>query len=196
MNKRALIPIALLALAALTLSACGGGGSDEDKVVETIETAATTTDPSNCTKLQTQRFNEQNNQVQGEAATKVCEEQAEAGEEQAEGASVSHVAVKDDKATAEVEFEGGSLGSQTLEVALVQEDGDWKLDQVEGFARYDGKALGEEFEAEFKENPQGVNPEQAKCIAGKIAALSKPDAEELFFGGSSEPIIAIAESCT
>jgi hypothetical protein len=156
----------------------------------------TTTDPSNCTELLTQRFNEQNNQVQGEAATKTCEEQAEAGEEQAEGANVSHVSVKDDKATAKVEFEGGPLGSQTLEVALVQEDGDWKLDQVEGFARYDGKALGEEFEAEFKENPQSVSPEQAKCIAGKIAALSKPDAEELFFGGSSEPIVHLAESCT
>jgi hypothetical protein len=195
-NKRILVPLALLVLAALTLTACGGGGSDEDKIVETIETAATTTDPSNCTELQTQRFNEQNNQVQGQAATKACEEQAEAGEEQAEGANVSNVSVNDDKATAEVEFEGGSLGSQTLEVALVQEDGDWKLDQVEGFAKYDGKSLGEEFEAEFKENPEGVSAEQAKCIAGKIAALSKPDAEELFFGGSSEPIIQLAESCT
>lgn len=196
MNKRTLVPLALLVLAALTLTACGGGGSDEDKIVETIETAATTTDPSNCTELQTRRFNEQNNQMQGKAATKACEEQAEAGEEQAEGADVSNVSVNDEKATAEVEFEGGPLGSQTLDVALVQEDGDWKLDQVEGFARYDGKALGEEFEAEFRENPEGVSAAQAKCIAGKIAALSEPDAEELFFGGSSEPIIALAESCT
>jgi hypothetical protein len=195
-NKRILVSLALLVLAALTLTACGGGKSDEDKIVETIETAATTSDPSNCTELQTQSFNEQNNQQQGKAATKSCEEQAEEGKEQAEGAKVSNVSVNDEKATAEVEFEGGSLGKQTLEVALVEEDGDWKLDQVEGFATYDGKALGEEFEAEFRQNPEGVSPEQAKCIARKIAGLSKPDAEELFFGGSPEPIIALAESCT
>jgi hypothetical protein len=195
-NKRILVSLAPLVLAALTLTACGGGKSDEDKIVETIETAATTSDPSNCTELQTQSFNEQNNQQQGKAATKSCEEQAEEGKEQAEGANVSNVSVNDEKATAEVEFEGGSLGKQTLEVALVEEDGDWKLDQVEGFATYDGKALGEEFEAEFKQNPEGVSPEQAKCIARKIAGLDKPDAEELFFGGSPEPIIALAESCT
>jgi hypothetical protein len=195
-NKRLLVPLALLVLAALTITACGGGSSDEDKITEVIEKAATTTDPSNCTELETQRFNEQNDQVRGKAANKACEEQAEAGEEQAEAAKVSNVSVNGEKATAEVEFEGGSLGSQTLEVALVQEDGDWKLDQVEGFAHYNGKALGAAFEKQFEEKPEGVSPEQAKCIAGKIAALSKPDAEELFFGGSPEPIIQLAESCT
>jgi hypothetical protein len=194
-NKRILVPLALLVLAALTITACGGGESDEDKITEVIEKAATTTDPSNCTELETQRFNEQNNQVQGKAANKACEEQAEAGEEQAEAAKVSNVSVNDEKATAEVEFEGGPLGGQTLEVALVQEDGNWKLDQVEGFANYDGKALGEAFEQQFKEKPEGVSPEQAKCIAQKIAGLNEADAEELFFSGSSEPIIELAEGC-
>jgi hypothetical protein len=195
-NRRILVSLALLVLAALAITACGGGSSDEDKITEVIENAATTADPSNCTELQTQSFNEQNNQVKGKAATKACEEQAEAGEEQAKGANVSNVSVNGEKATAEVEFEGGSLGSQTLEVALVEEGGDWKLDQVEGFADYDGKALGDAFERQFEEKPEGVSAEQAKCIAQKIAGLSKPKAEELFFGGSSEPIIQLAESCT
>ena len=195
MNKRILVPLALLVLAALTITACGGGDSDEDKISEVIEKAATTTDPSNCTELETQRFAEQNSQQKGKAAIKACEEEAEAGEEQAEGAKVSNVSVNGEKATAEVEFEGGSLGSQALEVALVQEDGDWKLDQVEGFASYDGEALGEAFEKQFEEEPEGVSPEQATCIAQKIAGLSKPKAEELFFGGSSEPIIKLAEGC-
>ncbi len=195
MNKRLLVPLALLVLAALTITACGGGSSDEDKITEVIETAATTTDPSNCTELETQRFNEQNDQVQGKAANKACEEEAEAGEEQAKAAKVSNVSVNDEKATAEVEFEGGSLGSQTLEVALVEEDGDWKLDQVEGFAHYDGKALGEAFERQFEENPEGLNKTQATCIAGKVAGSSQKEAEELFFSGSSEPIIELAEGC-
>jgi copper chaperone CopZ len=194
---RILVPLALLALAALALTACGGGGgsSDESQITETIETAATTSDPSNCTKLETVSFVEQNTEQKGNAAVKACEEEAEAGEEQAEGAKVSNVDVNGEKATAEVEFEGGSLGSQALEVALVKEGGDWKLDQIEGFADYDGKALGEAFEEEFKENPEELNEEQAKCIAGKVAEASQAQAEELFFSGSPDAIIKLAEGC-
>ena len=194
---RILVPLALLALAALALTACGGGGgsSDEGQITETIETAATTSDPSNCTKLETVSFVEQNTEQKGKAAVKACEEEAEAGEEQAEGAKVSNVDVNGEKATAEVEFEGGSLGSQTVEVALVKEGGDWKLDQIEGFANYDGKALGEAFEEEFKENPEELKAEQAKCIAGKVAEASQAQAEELFFSGSPDAIIKLAEGC-
>jgi len=195
-NKRILVPLAFLMVAALAITACGGGGGDEDKIAEVIEKAATTSDPGNCTELQTQRFNEQNTEQEGKAATKACEKEAEAGENQAEGAKVSNVSVDGDKATARVAFEGGSLGSQALEVALVQEDDDWKLDEVEGFADYDGKALGEAFEKEFEENPEGLSKQQAACIAEKVAAASQADAEELFFSGSSEPIVRLAESCT
>jgi hypothetical protein len=196
LNKRILVLFALLALAALTLSACGGGGSsDEDKIAETIETAATTNDPKNCTELETLSFVEQNSQQKGKAAIKACEEEAEAGEEEAEGANVSNVKVDGEKATAETEFEGGSLGSQSLEVALVEEDGTWKLDHIEGFANYDGKALGEAFEKQFEEDPGELDKEQAKCISDKIAGLSQEAAEEVFFGGSAEPIIELAQSC-
>lgn len=195
MKKRALVSLALTVVAALTLTACGGGQSDEDKIVETIETAGTTSDPGNCTELQTRRFNEQNTEQEGKAATRACEEEARAGEAQAKGAKVSNVSVDGEKAIAQVAFEGGPLGSQALEVALVQEDGDWKLDQVEGFADYDGKALGKAFEKQFEASPEGLGPEQARCIAGKIAGASQKEAEELFFSGSTEPIILLAEGC-
>jgi hypothetical protein len=196
-NKRILVPLALLVLAALSLAACGGGGgsSDEDKIAETIEKAATTSDPSNCTELETQRFSEQNTEQKGKAAVKACEEEAEAGKEEAEGASVSNVSINGDKATAQVEFEGGSLGSQELEVALVEEGGNWKLDQIEGFANYDGKALGEEFAKQFEEEPGELNAEQAKCISGRIAEASQAEAEAMFFSGSPEAIIELAEGC-
>jgi hypothetical protein len=196
LNKRILVPLALLVLAALTLTACGGGGSsDEDKITETIEKAATTSDPSNCTELETLNFVEQNSEEKGKAAIKSCEEEAKEGNEQAEDANVESVSVNGSKATAEVEFEGGPLGSQTLEVALVEEGGTWKLDQIEGFAKYDGAALGEAFETEFEEEPEGLNQEQATCIAEGIAKSSKAAAEELFFSGSPEAIIELAKGC-
>jgi hypothetical protein len=195
LNKRILVPLALLVAAALTLTACGGGSSDEDKITETIETVATTSDPGNCTELETQTFVEQNTTEKGKAAVKTCEAEAEAGEEEAEGANVSNVSVDGSKATAEVEFEGGSLGAQSLEVALAEEDGNWKVDKIEGFAAYDGKALGEAFEKQFEEEPGELTPAQAECISGRIAAASQAEAEELFLSGSPDKIIELAQGC-
>jgi hypothetical protein len=194
LNKRILALLALLAVAALTVSACGGSSS-EDKIAKTIEAGTTTDDPSNCTELETQRFVEQSTTKRGKAAVKACEAEAETDEEHAEGVNVSNISVDGSKATAEAEFEGGSLDSQALEFALVEEDGDWKLDYVEGFAKYDGKALGEAFQAKFEEEPGELDPEQAKCISGKIGELSQADAEKVIFGGSAEPIIELAQSC-
>jgi hypothetical protein len=192
--KRLLVPIALLALAALAVTACGGGSSAEDDVTEVIEQAATTKDPSNCTELQTLRFTEQNTGEKGKAATKRCEESAKE-EEQAEEAKVSNVSVTGEKATAEVEFIGGSLGSQTLAVALVEDDGDWKLDQIEGFARYDGKALEETFLKRFQESPEGLSKKQYTCIAEGIGKASTAEAEAMFLSGSSTKIEELAKGC-
>jgi hypothetical protein len=193
--KRLLVPLALLALAALAVTACGGGGSSaEDEVTEVIEQAATTKDPSNCTELQTLRFTEQNTGEKGKAAIKSCEESAKE-EEQAEEAKVSNVSVNGEKATAETEFIGGSLGSQTLSVALVEEDGDWKLDQIEGFANYDGKALEETFLKRFEESPEGLTKQQYTCIAEGIGKASTAEAETMFLSGDSTKIEELAKGC-
>jgi ABC-type glycerol-3-phosphate transport system substrate-binding protein len=193
--KRLLVPLALLGLAALAVAACGGGGSSaEDEVTEVIEQAATTKDPSNCTELQTLRFTEQNTGEKGKAAIKSCEESAKE-EEQAEEAKVTKVSVNGEKATAEAEFIGGSLGSQTLAVALVEEDGDWKLDQIEGFANYDGKALEETFLKRFEESPEGLTKQQYTCIAEGIGKASTAEAEAMFLSGASTKIEELAKGC-
>ncbi|HEY0276771.1 MAG TPA: hypothetical protein VGC32_00745 [Solirubrobacterales bacterium] len=195
MIKRLLVPLALLALAVSAVTACGGGGSNaEDEVTEVIEQAATTKDPSNCTELQTLRFTEQNTGEKGKAAIKSCEESAKE-EEQAEEAKVSNVSVNGEKASAEVEFIGGSLGSQTLSVALVEEDGDWKLDQIEGFANYDGKALEETFLKRFEESPEGLSKQQYTCIAEGIGKATTAEAEAMFLSGASTKVEELAQSC-
>jgi hypothetical protein len=194
-NKRILVSLASLVLMASTSAACGGGSGDEGRIAEAIERATTTKDPSNCTELQTQRFDERNTGQNGRAAVKRCEEEAKEGGRRAKGAKVSDISVDGEKATAKVEFEGGSLGSQALEVALVEEGGKWKLDRIEGFADYDGKALGEAFERQFEKEPKGLSPAQARCIAGKIGKASQAEAETLFFGGTPDAIEELAESC-
>ncbi len=195
MIKRLLVPLALLALAALAVTACGGGGSNaEGEVTEVIEQSATTKDPGNCTELQTLRFTEQNTGEKGKAAVKACEESAKE-EEQAEEAKVSNVSVNGEKATAEVEFVGGSLGSQTLAVALVEDGGDWKLDQIEGFANYNGKALEETFLKRFEESPEGLSKQQYTCIAEGIGKASTAEAEAMFLSGASAKIEELAKGC-
>jgi hypothetical protein len=159
-----------------------------------IESASTSDDPSNCTELQTLHFTEQNTSESGKAAIKTCEESAKE-EEQAEEAKVSNVSVNGEKATAEVEFIGGSLGSQTLEVALVEEGGDWKLDQIEGFANYNGQALEESFLKRFEEDSEGLTKKQYTCIVEGIGKASTAEAETMFFSGSSIKIEELAEGC-
>jgi hypothetical protein len=197
-NKRYLVlSLALLALAALALAACGGGGSSaEDEITEVIEKAATTNDTANCTERETLAFVEQNTQAEGQAAVKQCKEEAESGEEQAKSVKVSNVSVNGEKATADVLFEGGSLGSQGLEVALVEEEEKWKLDHIEGFAEYDAQALGDAFEKSFEEEENSeLSKEQASCIAEGVTKLSQKEAEAIFFEGETEMLLELAQNC-
>lgn len=190
-----LLPLALLALA-FGLVACGGGGdSDEDKVVEVIETSATSADPADCKELSTQAFLEQTELEEGAAAVESCEESAEDTSDDPESVEVSEVAVDGSAATANVAFTGGSFDGQTLSVALVEEDGDWKLDEITGFAEFDQEKLASAFEEAF-ESEEDVSPEFASCFAEVIRDISEEEAEEIMISGDSEPIVEIIEGCS
>ena len=135
MLKRRFLLACLLVFSALAVVACGSSNSDESQVEEVVETSATSTDPADCTKLQTQQFLEQTTQESGKAAVKKCEEEAK-GEEGAESASVSNVEVDGSSATAEAALTGGGLGGQTVEVCC-QECAD-KLKEAHLSAKQEG----------------------------------------------------------
>jgi hypothetical protein len=194
--KRYLLVPCLLILSAVALSACGGGGgsSDEGKIEEAIETAATTSDPTNCTQLQTPKFDEQNSPTEGGNAVKACEEEAEQGEEVAESVEVSNVSVNGEKATAEATFSGSGFDGQAVEINLVKDGGNWKLDQIAGFTSYDPTKLGEAFEERFAEE-EGVDPKLAACLTEAFSSASQAEAEELMFSGSQEPLEELIGTC-
>jgi hypothetical protein len=196
-KKHLLLVPCLLILAAVALAACGGGGgsSDEGQIEETIETSATTSDPSNCTELETQAFVEQNTGTQGGAAVKECEEEAEEGEETAESVDVSNVSVNGEEATAEVAFSGGSLDSQAVEVGLVKEGDNWKLNEILGFTEFDAAKLAESLQNKFAEEKEAIPANLATCIVEAFSEASQSEAEELTFSGSSKPIEELAEAC-
>ncbi|HEU4706342.1 MAG TPA: hypothetical protein VFS64_04050 [Solirubrobacterales bacterium] len=188
------LPVLLLALG-LGLAACGGGGeSDEDKIATTIETAATGTDPSVCGETQTLKFMEQTTGASGKQAEKSCEKEAEEGANQPDSVAVSKVKVNGESASADAEFKGGNFNEQTLELALVEEGGEWKLDEFTGFAKFDPApfiaVLGEQLEEE-----ESIDPKTASCIVEGVEELSNPELESLVVESNTEPIVEIAEGC-
>lgn len=189
------MPLALLALA-LGLVACGGGESDEDKVVEVIETSATSADPADCKELATQDFLEQTEFSQGAEAVESCEENAKDTSDDPDSVEVSKVEVDGSDATADVAFKGGNFDDQTLSVALVEEDGDWKMDEVTAFAKLDQEKLATSFEEGLQSGEDALDPQLATCFAEVLRELDKPEVEEVVIGGSPEPIVEIIEGCS
>lgn len=188
------LPVLLLALA-LGLAACGGGGeSDEDKITTAIENAATSNDPAVCGETQTLAFMEQTAGSSGKEAEKECEEEAKSGEGQPDSVKVSKVEVDGDKATANAEFKGGNLDGQTPEVALVEEDGDWKLNELTGFAKFDPETLINAFTEQIEEEPE-IEPEMASCLIEGIEGLPDSELESIIVENNTEVFGEIAEGC-
>jgi len=182
-----------LIAASLTFAACGGGESDEDKISAAIETAATSTDPADCSALTTLSFMEQTESEEGKAALKACEKDATDGSTNPDSVTVSEVEVDGSAATADVAFVGGNLDGQALTIGLVEEDGDWKLDQLESFTKFDKAKIVAAFTEGLGEAE--LSDEQASCIVEELEASSNEELEELVLSGSSEGFVAIAENC-
>jgi hypothetical protein len=195
-QKRFLLLPCLLIISAFVLSACGGGGgsSDESQIEEAIENSATSSSPANCTKLQTQAFTEQTTSNQGAEAVKECETEAKE-ENEADAVAVTNVEVDGSEASAEAAFTGSSFDGQTLEIGLVKDGDQWKLDEVAGFAKLDKTKLVEALATQFESGGE-VNEELATCVEEGFEESSQPEIEELLLSGSSEPIEELAEECS
>jgi hypothetical protein len=192
-TKICLVGSFLLILSAPALGACGGS-DPAGEVEEVIEVAAASTDPADCTKLQTQGFTEQSSHETGGGAVKLCERQAREGEG-VKAATVSNVKVQDSKATAKATLEGGTLDGQTVELALIKSGDQWKLDEIVEFVKFDEQKLIEGLEGEFEEKSGKVSANFAHCFIEHFNEGGKGEVEELLLTPPAEEVEGVARIC-
>jgi len=192
--KRRLVLPCLLIVSALAFAACGSGNGDESQIEEAVEISATSKDPADCKKLSTQHFMEQTTRSEGAEAVKECEKNASSGAG-AKAVEVSEVEVDGSKATADAALTGGSFDGQTLKIALVKEDDQWKLDELAGFAKFnEAKVIGI-LESQFDEPSSGVSKSQASCIVEAFEEAPQAEFEEALLSGATQGFEEIAEGC-
>jgi hypothetical protein len=167
------------------LAGAGNGNSaDEDQVTAAITRAATSGDPAVCTELQTQKFTEQTSGgAKGQAAVKSCEKDAK--NSAAEKVDVTDIQVNGDTATAKAKATGSIFNGQTLDIALVKEGGQWKLDEFKGFEDFNKDAMIAAFRQQLSQEP-GSTPQAVDCMVRQFQAASDATIEANFTGSDPQ----------
>lgn len=194
MTKRLLLPVPIAVLAALALAACGGGEGDEDAVIDVIKTSATSTDPADCEALSTLAFMEQTTGSNGDEAVEECESDAEDESGDPDEVEVAEVEIEGTDASADVTFVGGNFDNQALTVGLVEADGDWKLDEIVGFASFDRESMVASFDESLAEAGD-VSDQQRECIVEGMEGLSDSELEGLVIRSDQSTVAGIIEEC-
>jgi hypothetical protein len=195
LSKRLLLLPCLLILSAFAFTACGSSGGEEGEVEEVIETSATTTDPADCKKVNTQQFMEQVTREGGEAAVEECEAEAK-NDEGSDSVSVSGVEIDGSSASAEAALSGGNLDGQTLAVELIKDGDEWKMNEVVEFTDFDQAKLVGALEGQFEENSDEVDPKLAACFIEAFKQGSQEEVEELLFKGPDDALEELFEACS
>jgi hypothetical protein len=195
LRKRLLLLPCLLIVSAFVLAACGSSSNEEGDVEVAIETSATTTDPADCKKVNTQQFMEQVTRESGEAAVEECEEEAKK-DEGSDSVSVSNIEIDGSNATAETALSGGNLDGQTLEVELVRDGDQWKMNEVVEFTDFDQDKLVGALEDQFAENSSEIDPKLAACFIEAFKQGSEEEVEELLFKGPVDALEELFETCS
>jgi hypothetical protein len=179
--------IACLALP-VTLAACGGsddnGSSDEDDIASAIETAATSTDPEDCTRLETQTFVEQSELQTGDQAVQSCKDDAADDSGNPDSVDVSDISVDGDTATASAAFTGGGLDGTTASINLVKEGDQWKLDEITDLPVFNPDAVRSVF-ADQLEASSDLDDTQKACVSDSVTGATDDQLKSLVLGDQS-----------
>jgi hypothetical protein len=192
---------ALLVAVVVGIAACGDSGEASDDaaaVEETIVASANSESPADCERLHTEDFLERMSAgFEGDAALRLCEEviEEDLGEDPRE-VTVADVQVEGDEATANASFAGSSLDGQTVTIALVREEGGWKIDRMVEFAEFDRDRLLDGLKQEVRElDSSALEAELGTCMAERLGALDDSELQDLALYNDPDGIRGIVEVC-
>jgi hypothetical protein len=193
------LTLALLGLVALGLSACGGGeggAGDEEEIRAVIEASATSTNPADCRRHSTMNSLERSFKVQGRAAVRACEESKLEPRDLPSAVEVTRIEIDGDEATAQVASVDGPYEEQEVVIALVEEEGSWKEDDVLEFAVFDREAFILEFGRDVMDGAR--TPAQVRasaCVIDQLERFDDAELEALLLDPSPQPILDLARPC-
>lgn len=162
--------------------------SDEAQIRRTIERVATSEDPAVCEEGATDTYLEQITGDRRPFADEVCEVEAERRREKE--VRVEEVEVDGDRATATVVYPERGVA---VRAALVEEEGDWRLDRRLSVEDLNRPA----FRAAFREEMEdlGTSPALVRCYLGREARLSDRRLRAAVLGRGDDPFVAIGIAC-
>lgn len=188
MNRRHLVlPCLLLAFA---LAACGGG-SEEAQVEEAIQATFLSGEPLACTEPITAGLHAKLTKVRKD--WDCAGDEASGDEEDGDSGAIDEIEINDSTATAQVTERNGAFDG-TLEVALVLDDGEWKLDELvrvvggpEKLRKLVKHALTERDE---------WTAAQRRCMSGIVDRSSDEKLEDAFLRFQTDALILeVATAC-
>lgn len=152
-------------------------------------------DPEDCETLQTERFLRQTQKKQGRGNLEQCIAETEKGDEAADSIAVTEVEVEGTTASADAAFSGGDLDGQTLSIELVEDDGEWMLDRITGFAEFNREGLTAAFRQDVEESSEELGAEATACLTDRIESASDEELEEIILSETELPLIALVSAC-
>ncbi len=182
--------------AAALLAACGGGGGSDDnaQITDLIQTSVKSSDPADCTKLQTQQFVEQTELQSGQAAIQECQKDAADTSDDPDSVDVTDVTSSGDTGSATVTFHGGSFDGSTLTVAVIKDGDQWKLDKITDIPTFNFPAMVQALSTRLNSDTS-IPPQVATCIAQAFNSAGADKVKSVILSGSGDQLTALFSTC-
>ncbi len=187
--------VALAVAGAVALAACGGGSDREDAIIAAIQSAVSSDNPADCTRLLSRRFIEQTTFETGGKAVVACKADARDTSNDPGSVDVAGVQIDGRRASASVAMHGGAFDGQTLRLALTRDRSDWKIDEITGIPSFDLDRFAVALQASLASGDNPLTDEQAHCVASQVAQSSPGKVKAVLLGGDASPFIALIQLC-